>query len=147
LGPKACPTIHTKVLLAQIDYSRNHVDDFWAYPIDPGIKPGENLDWNAWLGPAQKRPFDADRFGRWRRYWDYSGGIANDLFVHRIPRLMKALDLKFPEYVAASGGKFEFTKSKAEIPDTFNLLLDYPNGLTVQPVSTMANDAKVGHLI
>ena len=56
---------------------------------------------------------------------------------------MKALDLKFPEYAAASGGKFEFNKSKAEIPDTFKALLDYPNGLTVQLVSTMANDAKV----
>ena len=136
-----------KVVLAQIDYSRNHVDDFWAYPIDPDIKPGENLDWNAWLGPAPKRPFDADRYGRWRRYWDYSGGIASDLFVHRITRLMKALDLKFPEYVVSTGGKFEFTESKAEIPDTFNVLLDYPGGPTVQLISSMANDSKVGHLI
>lgn len=136
-----------KVVLAQIDYSRNHVDDFWAYPLDPDIKPGENLDWNAWLGPAPKRPFDADRYGRWRRYWDYSGGIASDLFVHRITRLMKALDLTFPDYVAATGGKFEFTSSKAEIPDTFNVLLDYPNGTTVQLISSMANDTKVEHLI
>ena len=136
-----------KVVLAQIDYSRNHVDDFWAYPIDEDIKPGENLDWNAWLGPAPKRPFDADRFGRWRRYWDYSGGIASDLFVHRITRLMKALDLKFPDYVVSTGGKFEFTQSKAEIPDTFNVLLDYPGGPTVQLVSSMANDTRVGHLL
>ena len=136
-----------KVVLAQIDYSRNHIDDFWAYPIDPDIKPGENLDWNAWLGPAPKRPFDGDRFGRWRRYWDYSGGIASDLFVHRITRLMKALDLKFPDYVVSTGGKFEFTKSKAEIPDTFNVLLDYPGGPTVQLVSSMANDTRIQHLI
>jgi len=135
-----------KVVLAQIDYSRNHMDDFWAYPIDADVKPGENLDWNAWLGPAPKRPFDADRFGRWRRYWDYSGGIASDLFVHRITRLMKALDLKFPDYVVSTGGKFEFAQSKAEIPDTFNVLLDYP-GMTVQLVSSMANDTRVQHLI
>ena len=132
-----------KVVLAQIDYSRNQLDDFWAYPIDPDARPGDNLDWNAWLGPAPKRPFDGERFGRWRRYWEYSGGIASDLFVHRITRFMKALDLTFPDYVVSTGGKFEFAKSIAEIPDTFNVLLDYPGGLTVQLISPMANDIKV----
>ena len=136
-----------KVVLAQIDYSRNHLDDFWAYPIDPDVRPGDNLDWNAWLGSAPKRPFDPDRFARWRRYWDYSGGIASDLFVHRLTRILKALDLKCPQYVVATGGKFEFVKSKAEIPDTFNVLLDYPGGPTVQLISSMANDTAVDHLI
>jgi predicted dehydrogenase len=136
-----------KVVLAQIDYSRNHRDDFWAYPIDADARPGENLDWNAWLGPAPKRPFDPDRCFRWRRYWDYSGGIATDLFIHRVTRIIKALDLTFPETAVATGGKFEFTKSAAEIPDTFNVLLDYPGGPTVQLISSMANATPVDHLI
>jgi hypothetical protein len=63
-----------KVVQAQIDYSRNYKGDFWNGPFDPDAKPGENLDWNAFLGPAPKRPFDPDRFFYWRRYWDYSGG-------------------------------------------------------------------------
>ena len=46
-----------------------------------------------------------------------------------------------------SGGKFEFTKSPAEIPDTLNMLLDYPEGLTVQLISSMANGTTVEHLI
>jgi len=136
-----------KVVLAQIDYSRNHRDDFWAYSIDPDARPGVNLDWQAWLGPAPKRPFDPDRFFRWRRYWDYSGGIASDLFIHRVTRIIKALGLRFPRYGVATGGKFCFTDSKAEIPDTFNILLDYPEGLTVQLISTMANDTKVDHML
>jgi predicted dehydrogenase len=136
-----------KVVLCQIDYSRNHRDDFWAYEIDEDAKPGVNLDWKTWLGSAPKRPWDPDRFFRWRRYWDYSGGIASDLFVHRATRLIKALNLKFPEYVVATGGKFEFTNSKAEIPDTFNVLADYPGGPTMQLVSTMANDTPVEHLL
>ena len=136
-----------KVVLAQIDYSRNHVGDFWAYPIDSDARPGENLDWKAWLGPAPKRAFDPARFFRWRHYWDYSGGIAADLFVHRATRIIKALGLTFPEYVAATGGKFEFTQSAAEIPDTLNILLDYPGGLTVQLISTQANERRVAHLL
>ena len=136
-----------KVVLAQIDYSRNHDGDFWEYPQDPDVRPGENLDWNAFLGPAKKRPFDPDRFFSWRRYWDYSGGIATDLFIHRVTRMIKALGLTFPERAVATGGKFGFPDSKAEIPDTLNILLDYPEGLTVQLVSSQANDTPVPHLI
>lgn len=136
-----------KVVLAQIDYSRNHTGDFWAYPIEPDARPGENLDWKAWLGPAPKRPFDPARFFRWRHYWDYSGGIAADLFVHRVTRIIKGLGLQFPQYAMGAGGKFEFTTSAAEIPDTLNILLDYPDGLTVQLISSQANNRAVPHLI
>jgi predicted dehydrogenase len=135
------------VVLAQIDYSRNYQGDFWVNKIDPDARPGENLDWNAFLGPAKKRPFDPDRFFSWRRYWDYSGGIASDLFVHRVTRMIKALGLTFPERVVATGGKFNFRDSKAEIPDTLNILIDYPQGLTVQLISSMANETPVPHLI
>ncbi|MDX2033542.1 MAG: Gfo/Idh/MocA family oxidoreductase [Blastocatellia bacterium] len=133
---------------AQIDYSRNHKRDFWvSEELDKDVRPGENLDWNAFLGSAPKRPFDLDRFLHWRRYWDYSGGIATDLFVHRITRLIRALDLKFPNRVTASGGKWEFRDSAAEIPDTFNMLVDYPEGLTVVVLSSMANDTPIPHVI
>jgi predicted dehydrogenase len=136
-----------KVVLAQIDYSRNHKDDFWMYDIDPDARPGVNLDWRAWLGPAKKRDWDPERYFRWRRYWDYSGGIATDLFVHRATRLIKALNLKYPETVVATGGKWEFTSSIAEIPDTFDVLADYPGGPTMQLVSSMANDTPVEHML
>ena len=137
-----------KVVLAQIDYSRNHPgNDFWTGRNDADVKPGVNLDWNAWLGPARKRPFDPDRFFGWRRYWDYSGGIATDLFIHRVTRLIKALNLTFPERAVATGGKHFWASSPAEIPDTINILLDYPDGITVQLVSSMANDAPIDHMI
>ncbi|MBI3681283.1 MAG: Gfo/Idh/MocA family oxidoreductase [Acidobacteria bacterium] len=136
-----------KVVLAQIDYSRNHLGDFWLSPSDETARPGEDLDWNAFLGPARKRPWDPERFFSWRRFWDYSGGIASDLFIHRVTRIIKALGLTFPDTVVATGGKFEFKESKAEIPDTFNMLLDYPEGVTIQLVSSMANDTPVSHLL
>jgi predicted dehydrogenase len=137
------------VVLAQIDYSRNtDSPNFLAtHEPDPDIKPGVNLDWNRWLGSAPKVPFDANRFLNWREYWDYSGGISSDLFVHRATRLIKALGLTFPERGAAAGGKFCFKDSPAEIPDTLNGLLDYPQGLTVQLISSMANGASVEHMI
>ena len=137
-----------RVVQAQIDYSRNYKRDFWVSDEpDKDVRPGENLDWNAFLGPAPKRPFDLDRFLHWRRYWDYSGGIATDLFVHRITRVIRALDLKFPTRVVAVGGKWEFRDSAAEIPDTFNMMLDYPDGLSVVVLSSLANDAPIPHVL
>ncbi len=135
------------VVLAQIDYSRNYRGDFWTGPLDPEARPGVNLDWNAWLGPAPKRAWDPERYFHWRRYWDYSSGIASDLFIHRVTRIIKALGLKFPERGVGCGGKWHFRQSPAEVPDTFNILLDYPGGPTVVLVSSMANDTPVGHVL
>jgi predicted dehydrogenase len=136
-----------KVVMAQIDYSRNHAGDFWAYDLDGDAKPGVNLDWKAWLGPAPQRPWDPRRYFQWRRYWDYSGGIATDLFIHRVTRILKSAGLTFPSKVVATGGKWEFTDSVAEIPDTFNVLCDYPEGMTIVLISTMANDTPIEHVL
>mgnify|MGYP001025656198 CR=1 FL=1 len=136
-----------KVVMAHIDYSRNYPDDFWAYEIDADAKPGVNLDWEAWLGPAPKRPWDPRRYFQWRRYWDYSGGIATDLFIHRVTRIIKSVGLSFPDYVVATGGTWNFVNSVAEIPDTFNMMLDYPEKTTVLLVSSLANDMPIRHVI
>jgi predicted dehydrogenase len=136
-----------KVVMAHIDYSRNYQDDFWAYEIDADAKPGVNLDWEAWLGPAPKRPWDPRRYFQWRRYWDYSGGIATDLFIHRVTRIIKAVGLQFPDYVVGTGGTWNFVDSVAEIPDTFNMMLDYPEKITVMLVSSLANDMPIRHVI
>jgi len=136
-----------KVVMAHIDYSRNYPDDFWAYEIDADAKPGVNLDWEAWLGPAPKRPWDPRRYFQWRRYWDYSGGIATDLFIHRLTRIIKSVGLNFPDYVVATGGTWNFVNSVAEIPDTFNMMLDYPEKTTVMLVSSLANDMPIRHVI
>ena len=50
--------------------------------IFPGLKPTEmangpiaSFDWDMWLGPAPKRPFDPFRcIYNFRWFWDYSGG-------------------------------------------------------------------------
>ena len=137
-----------KVVLAQIDYSRNSLQpDYLGTPADPDLKPGVNFDWNAWLGGAPKRPFDPDRYFNWRRYWDYSSGIASDLFIHRVTRIIKSLGLTFPQRGVATGGKFGWPDALGEVPDTMNILLDYPEGLTVQLISSMANSSTIEHML
>ena len=93
-----------------------------------------------WGRTAPRRPFDPERYFRYRKYWDYSGGLATDLLIHRVTRVIKSVGLKFPDYVSAAGGTWNFVDSVAEIPDTSNMMLDYPEKTTVLLVSSLANE-------
>ena len=136
-----------KPIMAQIDYSRNHVGDYMARDADADAKPGVNLDWKTFLGNAPDRDWDPDRFFAWRRYWDYSGGIATDLFVHRLARIVRACNLEAPIRVTAMGGKYCWPDSAAEVPDTHNVMLEYPGGFIVNLVSSMASSARIRHMV
>ncbi len=95
----------------------------WNYAIDPEASE-KTLDWKAFLGSAPKRPFDPERYFRWRKYWDYSGGIATDLFYHSVSPLLVAIGGEFPLRVTSSGGIY--VQKDREVPDTFFMNVDYP---------------------
>ena len=94
----------------------------WNYKIDPDANPS-NLDWKAWLGNAPKRDWDPARYFRWRKYWDYSGGIATDLFYHTVSPILMAVGPEFPVRVTAGGGIY--VQKDREVPDTFFMNVDY----------------------
>ena len=106
---------------------------------DPEAKPGPDLDWEAFLGDAPKVPFTVQRFFSWRKYLDYAGGPCTDLLPHLFTPFASAIGLKFPTRAVASGGIFKYTTYDREVPDTFNMCLDYPEKLSVVIVSTLAN--------
>ena len=97
------------------------------------------MDWAAFLGPAPKKPFSLERFFRWR-YWDYSGGIATDLFVHLLTTIHFLMDAKMPARVVAMGQNYRY-KETHEVPDTVNAVLEYPEGFAVNLSSTFNNQA------
>jgi predicted dehydrogenase len=140
-----------KMIMSQGSYHRNSIEGEWNWPIDPDAGPdgkGDNyIDWKTWLGPAPKRAWDPDRFFRFRKYWDYSGGIATDLFFHVVAPLNICWDKpQFPSKVTASGGKYVFTNDR-EVPDTFHLLAEYPEGHSLVLSSSMANSQHIPGLI
>ncbi len=140
-----------KMIESQGSYHRNSIEGEWNWKIDPDASPdgkGDNyVDWKTWLGPAPKRPWDADRFFRFRKYWDYSGGIATDLFFHVVaPMNICWPEPQFPYRVMASGGIYVFNDGR-EVPDSFFLLADYPKGHTLTLSSTMANSRHIPGLI
>jgi predicted dehydrogenase len=98
----------------------------------PDGEPPAGLDWDLWLGPAPKRPFNANRWGveekRWstfRYFWDYAGGAMTDWGVHLLDIVQFAFDEVMPVSVSAQGGKFYVTDN-TETPDTMMVTYRYP---------------------
>lgn len=127
-----------KVVWCQGSYCRNNPNGEWNYRIDPDLKE-DNVDWNAWLGPAPKVPFSPERYFRWRKYWDYSAGILSDLFPHRLHPLMIAIGGgEFPTRVMCSGG--QFLQHDRDVADTTHVLADFPGGYTMLIAGSTINE-------
>jgi predicted dehydrogenase len=93
----------------------------------PDASPPLGLDYEFWLGPAPKRPFNPNRCHfNYRYFWDYSGGYLIDFWCHYTDVVYWALDLKAPKSISATGGRWAVDDS-AETPDTLEVLCEYPN--------------------
>lgn len=65
----------------------------------------DNLDWDAWIGPAKMRAFrhdPSDNWGglyhpfNWRGFWDFGCGALGDMACHQIDPLYWALEPGYP---------------------------------------------------
>ena len=89
--------------------------------------PPPELDYDFWLGPAPKRPYNPLRSHfTYRYFWDYSGGYLIDFWCHYTDVAYWALDLKAPKSVSAAGGRWG-VHDLAETPDTLEVVCEYPN--------------------
>jgi len=113
-----------KVTKVTASYNRNSSTGAWNYPIPADLQPGVNFNWQEWLGPAPKVAYDPERVFRYRKYWDYSGGISTDLFVHLITSIHFIMGSQMPKSVAATGGIL-YRHDGREVPDTLDALFDY----------------------
>ena len=137
-----------QVVQAQIEYVRRYGEQGpWRVPElkDDMPKPAD-LDWGAWLGPAPKIDWNPHHYFEWRNYSPYSGGVATDLFIHRITRIMKALNLVYPRRVVGMGGIWQWRDDR-DLPDNFEMICEYPRGMTVYVLGTMSNRVGIDHLI
>ena len=107
----------------------------WAYqewmgniPVVPDSDPPANVDYDLWLGPARKRPFNKNRFHfNFRWYWDYSGGLMTDWGAHMIDIANWGMDIKAPSSAVSVGGKYGYPDDAEETPDTQQVLWSFPN--------------------
>jgi predicted dehydrogenase len=105
----------------------------WAYqdwmgniPPVPDAEPPSTVDYDMWLGPAPKRPFNRNRFHfNFRWYYDYSGGLMTDWGAHMIDIANWGMGVTAPNSAVSVGGKFGFPDDAEETPDTQQALWEY----------------------
>jgi len=90
---------------------------------DSEVPTGVNYD--LWLGPAPKRPFNKNRFHyNWHWFWDYgTGDIGND-GIHQIDIARWGLGVGMPKAVSCSGAQL-FYDDDHETPDTQIATFEY----------------------
>lgn len=111
----------------------------WAYmgwmhsiPVKPDSEPPAGVDYAAWLGPAEKRPFNPNRFHfNFRWYWDYAGGLMTDWGVHLLDYALLGMKATDPRSIMAAGGKFAYPDDAAETPDTLTTVYEF-EGFNIQ---------------
>jgi len=100
----------------------------WTLPVVPDSEVPQGVDYDLWLGPAPKKPFNQNRFHyNFRFFWDYAGGLMADWGVHLLDYAMKGMNVGLPSYVYGAGGKFGYPDDAMETPDTLMATYRYPD--------------------
>ncbi len=112
-----------KISLVRRAENRNIYPGFGKTPVED---PPADLDYNMWLGPAPKKPYQAHRaLYHFRWFWDYSGGQMANLAAHGIDQMLWVMGVTMPTRVQSSGGRFAL-EDDGETPDMQEALFTYP---------------------
>jgi predicted dehydrogenase len=125
-----------QLLYVQASVNRNSRVGFYNRRIWSDVSP-KSLDWKAWLGPAPSVDLNADRFVRWRKYWDYSGGVATNLLFNAIASQLIAVGTQIPKRVSSGGGVY--LEASSETPDTYFTTMDFDK-FSCQITSCLGNE-------
>jgi predicted dehydrogenase len=97
----------------------------------PDSDPPGTVDYDVWLGPAPKRPFNINRFHyNWRFFWDYGNTEQGNQGVHMLDvalwgiQALRGLDSCLPTRVSGNSGIY-WLKDAKEVPDTQVLTYEY----------------------
>jgi predicted dehydrogenase len=115
------------ISLVQTNTNRNDDNGAWQYYIHPDANP-DTVDWDGFLGPAPKIPFNAEHFFRWRKWWPYGTGLTGDLLTHDYDRINCLLEMGIPKYCSASGGIYTHRDGRT-VPDVLQVVMEYPDFL------------------
>jgi predicted dehydrogenase len=104
----------------------------WMYrgtdplPIVANSSVPAGVDYKMWLGPAQMRDFNKNRFHyEFRWFWDYAGGLMCDWGVHLMDIMLWGMQVNEPKSVSATGGKRIFPTDARETPDYLHVTYDF----------------------
>jgi predicted dehydrogenase len=128
-----------KVTVAKCFHLRNESPLGIGNP--PDCEPPAGLDWDLWLGPAPKVPYNPNRcLYKFRWFWDYSGGQLTNFGTHYLDVIQWALGHDAPQGVFALGGKYAIEDNR-QIPDTMEVIWEYPGKTLVTMSQYNANNS------
>jgi len=110
----------------------------------PDCPPPPTVNYDAWLGPAPKRPFNPNRFHyKWRFFWDYGNAEIGNQGVHAFDVAMMAIEKmrgakrSLPGRVSNTSGIYWLHDAK-EVPDTQLTSYDYGDFMLVWELRSFA---------
>lgn len=130
-----------QVTMVRMANHRNTAMGAWKYEVPPDASP-QTIDWTRFLGDRAARKFDARAFFQWRCWWEFSGGVATDLFVHLLTWLHEVMDVPAPSSVVSQGGLY-FWKDGRDVPDVMNSVFEY-DGFVADMYVHLANTHQTG---
>jgi predicted dehydrogenase len=134
--------------LGQVTVARCYdIQNEWPNGIGnfPDEAPPTEEQWDRWLGPAPKIPYNRNRaYYKFRWFYNYSGGQLTNFGVHLVDTLRRCLQLESPRKVTAIGGHWVI-KDNREIPDTLEVMWEY-DGPTLITFTQINGNAAPGNL-
>jgi predicted dehydrogenase len=109
-----------------------HIKNEWPNGLGttPAGPPPTEEEWDRWLGPAPKVPYDPNRtFYNFRWFYNYSGGQLTNFGVHFLDVIRWFIGQDSPRSVAAIGGQYAGIKDNREIPDTLQVIWEFDKTL------------------
>ncbi len=119
--------------LGKVGLARTWYDANRGYTLvpPPGMeKKPEGLDWDRWLGPGPKVPWNPNIFFSPYKWLHYDGGMIMGIGIHVIDTVHHYLGLTKTAAVVAGGGIYHYDDGR-DTPDVINLILEYPEKLNV----------------
>ena len=133
---KAKEEIFEKGKLGRVIFARAVWSDFpWQRKIEAQPRPA-GLDWERFLGPAKKVPYEWVRYDAWRYFPDYGGGLLADILTHWADVAQWMMNETAPESAVATGGIYQLSDGRLN-PDTVNAILQYKGGWNLTFESTV----------
>ncbi|HEY1337713.1 MAG TPA: Gfo/Idh/MocA family oxidoreductase, partial [Bryobacteraceae bacterium] len=111
-----------------------HVKNEWPKGLGaaPDGPPPTEWEWDQWLGPAPKVPYNPNRtFYNFRWFNNYSGGQLTNFGVHYLDVIRWFIGQDSPRAVTALGGQYAKIQDNREIPDTMQVLWEFDGTLVV----------------
>ena len=102
----------------------------WNYQVGgygtmpPDSDPPATLNWDAWLGPSPKAPFNSSRLN-YRSWMDYTNGLISDYGNHRFDSVHQIMGVEKPVKVSSSMTRINRQKA-GDIPDFQQATFEYP---------------------